>query len=442
MQYLANIINIYSESIVIFCVSLSIALASVLVFRSINAIHDLIMRLVHYVSLGGRRKKSKLLKKKIDDHHSRAHHAKRHDLNPIISPSIENEWEYGGTFNPAAWHDENGQAHLIYRAIGADGVSRLGYATSEDGASFDRLPYPVFFMESPRLQERNAKKKSSAELSADEKRYNPVMYPSGGSWGGCEDPRMVLIDDRFYVTFSAFDGWDFIRIALTTISKDDFLANRWKWSKPLLISPENQINKNWVIFPEKINGKFAILHSISPDIQVDYIDSMTDIARGVKKIKSVFGARKEREEWDTWPRGVGAPPIRTKAGWLVLYHATDKTESYKYKLGAMILDINNPEKVLMRSSKPILAPDEWYENDGKPGVVYVCGAVIQDDILYIYYGGGDRHVCVAHMAIDKLLGWLGENNTVDTSLVHGLRASGTRKVRASQPKPRIKKIKV
>jgi predicted GH43/DUF377 family glycosyl hydrolase len=299
--------------------------------------------------------------------------------------------------------------------------------------SFDRLPYPVFFMESPRLQERNAKKK----LSADKKRYNPVMYPSGGSWGGCEDPRMVLIDDRFYVTFSAFDGWDFIRIALTTISKDDFLANRWKWSKPLLISPENQVNKNWVIFPEKINGKFAILHSISPNIQVDYIDSMTDIARGVKKIKSIFGARKEREEWDTWPRGVGAPPIRTKAGWLVLYHATDKTESHKYKLGAMILDINNPEKVLMRSSKPILAPDEWYENDGKPGVVYVCGAVIQDDILYIYYGGGDRHICVAHMAIDKLLGWLSDNNTVDTSLVRGLGDNGGRQVRA-----RVRKIKV
>jgi predicted GH43/DUF377 family glycosyl hydrolase len=223
---------------------------------------------------------------------------------------------------------------------------------------------------------------------------------------------MVLIDNTFYVTFSAFDGWDFIRIALTTISKEDFLANRWKWSKPVLISPKNQIHKNWVLFPEKIKGKFAILHSISPEIQVDYVDTITDIVRGVKKIKSVFGSKKEREEWDTWPRGVGAPPIRTTAGWLVLYHATDKTESHKYKLGVMILDIENPQKILMRSSQPILSPDAWYENDNKPGVVYVCGAIIQEEVLYIYYGGGDRHVCVAHMPVNKLLDWLKANNTV------------------------------
>jgi beta-1,2-mannobiose phosphorylase / 1,2-beta-oligomannan phosphorylase len=416
-----NFISKYSEFIVIFSTSIIIALIFILILRLINFIYHLIVKLIRFISLSNRRKRSRKLKISIDAHHSKAHHAKRHKQNPLISPSIENEWEYGGTFNPAAWHDENGNAHLIYRAIGIDGVSRLGYAMSENGESFDRLPYPVFFMESPRLLNRNAEKSSKTgsksnclldELATEDKRYDPVMYPSGGSWGGCEDPRMVLIDDRFYVTFSAFDGWDFIRIALTTISKEDFLANRWKWSKPILISPENQINKNWVIFPEKIKGKFAILHSISPEIQVDYIDSLTDIVRGVKKIKSVFGAKKEREEWDTWPRGVGAPPIRTKAGWLVLYHATDKTESHKYKLGAMILDIDNPQIVLMRSSQPILTPDEWYENDGKPGVVYVCGAVIQDDVLYIYYGGGDKHVCVAHMSVDKLLGWLENNNTV------------------------------
>ncbi len=349
---------------------------------------------------------------------SHAEIVRRHASNPVISPSIENEWEYGGTFNPAAWHDEDGTVHLIYRAIGADGVSRFGYASSENGHDFDRLPYPVFFMESPRLMERNleglkrAGNQKEREGHHDSRKYDPVMYPSGGSWGGCEDPRMVLIEDRFYLTFSAFDGWDFIRIALTTISKKDFLEQKWKWSKPVLISPKNEIHKNWVIFPEKIQGKFAILHSISPKIQVDYVDDMKDIVRGVKKIQSVFGSKKEREEWDTWPRGVGAPPVKTEDGWLVLYHATDKTESHKYKLGAMLLDLDNPEKVIARSSRPVLTPDMWYENDSKPGVVYVCGAVLQEGILHVYYGGGDKHVCAAHMPIEKLLSWLRENSTV------------------------------
>jgi len=323
----------------------------------------------------------------------------RNSNNPVISPSIENDWEYGGTFNPAAWRDEQGIIHLIYRAIGADGVSRFGYASSADGVSFSRLPYPIFFMESPRWQQRR-----DAALAAQ--RYDPVMYPSGGSWGGCEDPRMVLIDDRFYLTFSAFDGWDFIRMALTTISKEDFLAQRWKWSKPVFLSPENEIHKNWVIFPEKINNKFAVLHSISPRIQVDYLDDINDIRTGVVKINSEFGAKKPRSEWDTWPRGVGAPPVKTEKGWLILYHATDKSEPHKYKLGAMLLDLENPEKIIARSPSPVLVPDKWYENDSKPGVVYVCGAVIVEDELHVYYGGGDRYVCVARMPVKKILSWL------------------------------------
>ncbi len=325
----------------------------------------------------------------------------RHILNPIITPSPHNEWEAGGTFNPAAWHDETGKIHLVYRAVGNDGVSRLGYAESTDGEVFHKLNYPIFTMENPRcLRGREIK----------DLRYDPVMYPSGGSFGGAEDPRMVAIGDHIYISCSAFDGWDFIRIAVFSIKIDDFINQRWKWSKVLLISPEGEVHKNWVIFPEKIHGKFAILHSLNPKIQVDYVDQLEDLAHGHKKISSAFSGSIERKGWDTKIRGVGAPPVKTKFGWLVLYHATDKEEPHKYKVGALMLDLENPELVVARSPGPLLVPDMWYENDWKPGVVYVCGAVIENGILYIYYGGGDRYVCVAEVPEDNLLTWLMGNH--------------------------------
>ncbi len=329
---------------------------------------------------------------------------KRAPKNPLISPQSFNEWTHGGTFNPAAIKDAQGRVHLIYRAVGSDGVSRLAYASSADGLHFDdHMPYPVFTMINPRQD--------------SQKKYDPVLYPSGGSWGGCEDPRMVHIDDRIYVTFSAFDGWDFIRVGMISIDEDDFFNKRWKWSRPLLLSPAGKVNKNWVLFPERINGKFAVLHSISPEIQIDYVDAFEELAYGSFVINSKFGGGAPRTQWDTWVRGAGPPPIRTSKGWLVLYHAVEKNEPHKYKLGALLLDLKNPKKVIARSPAPILNPDEWYENDWKPGVVYACGATVENDTLYVYYGGGDKHVCIAHIPLGDLIKWLQSEGKVNDQLV-------------------------
>jgi hypothetical protein len=153
-----------------------------------------------------------------------------------------------GTFNPAVYQHKDGTVHLLYRAIGADGVSRVGYASSKDTIHFDeKLSYPVFAMQNPRPIGR------SGEM------YDQKLYPSGGSWYGVEDPRMVEIEGHLYLTFSVFGGWDFVRMGVASISIEDLLAQHWNWSKPKLISPEGQINKNWVLFPEKINGKFVII---------------------------------------------------------------------------------------------------------------------------------------------------------------------------------------
>ena len=179
----------------------------------------------------------------------------------------------------------------------------------------------------------------------------------------------------------------------------------------MLISPPGSINKNWVLFPEKINGKFAILHSISPHVQIDMVDRLEDLATGTRVIKSRFGGDKPRKEWDTWVRGVGPPPLKTDKGWLVLYHAIDKKASRKYKIGALLLDLKNPTKIIARSPAPLLAPDTWYENEEKPGIVYACGAVIDKGTLFVYYGGGDKYVCVAKTPLKKLLDWLVTSGT-------------------------------
>jgi beta-1,2-mannobiose phosphorylase / 1,2-beta-oligomannan phosphorylase len=323
---------------------------------------------------------------------------KKHPSNPIFSPAPYSEWEGAGVFNPAAIQDDDGNIHLLYRAIGGDGMSRFGYAMSRDGFNlWDKSLVPIFSMSSPRYGQK----------------FDPIQYPSGGSWGGCEDPRMVRIDGRIYLTFNAFDGWDFIRMAVSSIDETDFFDRKWKWSKPMLISPPNQVHKNWVLFPEKIKGKFAILHSVNPEVQIDYVDSLENLSHGIQKINSRHGQRAPRVEWDTWVRGAGPPPIKTDQGWLVLYHAVEKSAPSQYKLGAMLLDLNNPKKIIARSPAPLLCPEEWYENDWKPGIVYASGAVVKGDDLLVYYGGGDKHVCIAHISFKELMDSLLEHGKIN-----------------------------
>ncbi|MFA6554040.1 MAG: hypothetical protein WCS89_00880 [Candidatus Paceibacterota bacterium] len=323
----------------------------------------------------------------------------RHHANPILSPQLVREWEHGGTFNPAAIKDDRGIVHLLYRAIGADGISRVGHSSSENGKDFNvRSSYPVF-------EPLPGYGMPDAEKVTGPKKYCPAFYTSGGGWGGSEDPRAVTIDGRVYMTYVAFEGWSSVRIGLTSILLEDLKKGKWNWRRPCLISPPRQVNKNWLIFPEKIHGKFAILHGITPNILVDYVDSL-DALGDTKFIKSSAPRGGRKGFWDNWVRGAGPPPIKTELGWLLLYHAMDRADPNKYKVGAMILDLNDPTKVLYRSPHSILEPDAHYENDGKPGVVYASGAVVIGENLMIYYGGGDKHVCIAETPMKKLLEWL------------------------------------
>lgn len=309
--------------------------------------------------------------------------------NPIIMPVTADSWQSKATFNPTAlYHD--GKVHIIYRAIGHSDESVLGYAKSSDGLSVDaRSSHPVFTHTRSRERSESLPK---------------ISYTSGGGWGGgSEDPRLTLIDGKVYLIYTAFDGWGSIRIALSSISLDDFISNRWDWKKPVLISPPGEINKNWVLFSDKVNNKFAVLHSLSPEILVDYFDDLDELD-GSRFIKSIHQGSPSWYRRDKGIRGVGPAPIKTKYGWLVLYHAMESDNPSHYKLWAMILDLNNPKKILYRGVEPVLEPDQPYENDGfKSGVVYSCGAVVKDGELFVYYGGADTVSCVATANFEKFL---------------------------------------
>ncbi|GBD34146.1 1,4-beta-mannosyl-N-acetylglucosamine phosphorylase [bacterium HR34] len=308
----------------------------------------------------------------------------RYEENPIIAPKEENEWEAWQTFNPTAIVLNN-QVHFLYRAVGKDGISRFGYALSNDGFIIDeRLPYPVYEHKIPRPV------------------FNIYSYFSGGSWGGAEDPRIVRVnnEDTLYMTYTACDNC--LGIAITSIKLEDFLNRRWKWKDPKIISKPGEVHKNWVIFPEKINGKYAILHSINPNISIAYRDSL-EFKEG-EYIESYYKPEFRENCWDNWTRGVGPVPIKTEYGWLIFYHAISANDFGKYKVGAMLLDLKDPTKILVRSPYPILEPNDIYENNGcKSGVVYASGAVVKDGNILIYYGASDSYVCVAYANLEEFL---------------------------------------
>lgn len=320
----------------------------------------------------------------------------RAKLNPILQPG-RYPWTTKAVFNPSAIALA-GRTHLLYRAVGNDGVSRLGYASSSDGITLDvQSAKPAFAVDGIQA------------IPKDVLQGAPVVSSSGSTSGGCEDPRMVHIDRRIYVTFNLYNGWDSIRTAVISIDETDFIQNNFDtWRGPHLLSRAGQIHKNWILFPEKIDGKFAILHSLYGEtedrVRVEYADDIETFTPDKNLVShDPLAMASNQIAWHARMKSAGPPPIKTSRGWLVLYHAMSRKEPSRYKLGAMLLDLSDPAKVLYRAPAPLLFPDMPYENRNKPGVVYACGAVVRDGVLSVYYGGGDTVVCMASIRLDSLL---------------------------------------
>jgi predicted GH43/DUF377 family glycosyl hydrolase len=303
---------------------------------------------------------------------------KRFDGNPIIKPIDESPLESKATFNPTAIY-ENGKVHIIYRSMGDNDTSVMGYATSKDGFNIDeRLPDPIYF---PR-----------EEFESKISRGN----------SGCEDPRITKIDGKFYMCYTAYDARNPPRVALTSIKADDFLNKRWIWTKPVLISPPGIDDKDACIFPEKVNGKYLVMHRFTPSIWIDFVSNLNDFGENKKWLGGIEWFKPRPGKWDSKKVGIGGLPIKTKNGWLLIYHAIG--DDNKYRLGAMLLDLKNPTKIIAILDYPILEPEEWYERGGLTShVVFTCGAVVINDELFVYYGGADKYVGVATVNLNELL---------------------------------------
>lgn len=314
---------------------------------------------------------------------------KRGLMNPIISPRENFFWEEKGTFNPAAIYLKN-KVHLLYRAFSSDNTSTFGYATSLDGYNIDeRLSEPVYL---PREDFENKK------------------IPNGFS--GCEDPRITKVGKELYVCYTAFDGIGPPRVALTSISEKDFLNKEWNWQKPILITPPGLDDKDTCIFPEKFNDGYFVIHRINNEICGDYVKSLSFKDEIIDKCIRLFGPRKNL--WDDAKVGIAAPPIKTKKGWLLLYHGVSKFNNI-YRVGACLLDLNDPTLVLARTTNAIFEPEEEYEKVGiVNNVVFPCGMIQKDDLIYIYYGGGDKVVGVATIKLSTIL----------NTLIHGMKLRG------------------
>jgi len=299
--------------------------------------------------------------------------------NPILKPIPEHAWEKKAVFNAAAV-DLGGSVHILYRAMGDDNTSVLGYAQSRTGVKITR-----------RQSEPAYRPRESFEMK--------LSSPTGNS--GCEDPRITRIGNTLYMTYTAYDGIHPTRVALTSISIKDFLAQKWdKWTVPQLTTPENVNDKDTALLPEKIGGQYMLLHRIDPQICADFLDTLDFKKSRLTRCIEIMGPRPGM--WDSVKIGIAGPPIKTPKGWLLIYHGVSKTSTYR--LGAVLLDLKNPAVVLSRTIDTILEPIEEYERVGQvKNAVFSCGAVARGDTLFIYYGAADTTLAVAKVSLKKLL---------------------------------------
>jgi predicted GH43/DUF377 family glycosyl hydrolase len=296
----------------------------------------------------------------------------RHALNPILLPDPTSDWECYNVFNPGVIY-YNDLFHMFYRAQGLDWISRIGYAVSADGVHWNRLRQPVL---------------------------GPV---DGTDSRGVEDPRLTEIDGVFYMAYTAY-GHEFSGPGEPThagggiqpmIARSDNLMT-WKRLGPIV---RGEDNKDHVLFPRRINGRFVALHRRRPHIWLAYSDDL--LAWPEADMKPIFGPRPEND-WDSLSVGGNGVPIETEHGWLMLYHGYD--EPHVYSLGVCLLDLDDPSRVIHRPKGRIFWPEALWELRGDvPNVVFSNANPVVDGTVYVYYGGADHVIGLATCSLADLL---------------------------------------
>lgn len=316
-------------------------------------------------------------------------------------------FEAKGVLNPAAVKAD-GWVHLFYRALGNDNRSSIGYCRLKGTEVVERMAEPLLV---PELD------------------YEKM---------GMEDPRITIFEGTYYMLYTAYDGFN-ARIAYATST------NLKKWKKGGVLSPgisydkaediyrfsgdlderyrfyERMYRGVWgdeiilwekdaVLFPVRINGMLAMLHRVLPGIQICYFENFSQLNDSywkayLKHLKDCV-VLEPQYSYEKAFIGSGCPPIATEKGWILIYHAVqlDGVRGRVYRVGAALLDLKNPEKVLGRTPVPLFEPKFDYETRGNvDNVVFPTGAVVDEDQIYIYYGCADKNIGVKWVGVDELL---------------------------------------
>jgi len=330
---------------------------------------------------------------------------KKYKGNPIISPNEQNEWESLVTCNPAAWY-ENGVFYLVYRAAGDDydHTIQLGLAKSIDGFHFERV---------------------------SDKPY--MSYIPDNFDGGLEDPRICKIEDTYYMTYAYrpyLPGryWERKTDAVNDMNcpktapkhfVENLSATGLAISKDLKsfkragrITIPDVDNRDVILFPEKIDGKYVRLERpmeyVGKEYNCDGPSTWLNFSDNILEWSDdslYLLAKPEGNGWCSKKTGGSTPPLKTEKGWLILYHGVDG--SGVYRTGAMLLDLKDPRKIISKPSSFIMEPECDYELSGfYDGCVFPTGNVIVNDTLYVYYGASDKYCCVATCSVEDLLAYL------------------------------------
>jgi beta-1,2-mannobiose phosphorylase / 1,2-beta-oligomannan phosphorylase len=320
----------------------------------------------------------------------------RYDDNPILRPNKKNWWESKSVFNCASLYDGK-KIHLLYRAVGEyeDYISRIGYATSDDGFTFTR---------------------SNGIAVGPEEEYEKY---------GIEDPRLFQLESRDYFTYVLPSNYvrEFPTVSTALATTEDYT----EFKRLGIITPRLHDDKDVVYFSAKMHPTSEDMRSTNrPNVNCYFSlhrpTSWIGTSYGVKK-PSIWLAEsfnltsfqryslllRPEQGWEDAKLGAGPPPIKTKRGWLVIYHGVSKSKVYR--IGAAVLDLNEPNIILGRCKHPILEPEKEYETDGDVNnVVFPSGACAIDGKLFLYYGGADKVCCVATANLDSLVKYVLESN--------------------------------
>lgn len=345
-------------------------------------------------------------------------------MNPLISPlhvtPSSPEMAVVSAFNAAAvtWHDETLlmlRVAEVPKDIPEDEVAVPIVTSGESNKNGNKVEVKRFRKDTPGLDTSDPRgvvyngeillsSLSHLRLARSANGYDfeiekaPALFPTEiYEEYGIEDPRMTNIENTVYINYTAVSRYG---VGVALASTKDFKS----YTKHGMILPPE--NKNVVIFPERIDGQYVMMHRPATtglgnqQIWLGFSDDMFH-----------WGAHwplmtKRPGMWDSIRIGAGAVPIKTDYGWLEIYHGVNKEQGYC--LGAVLLDINNPRNILARSNIPFLIPETEYERVGFYGnVVFTCGAVVtgaeKDQVVRIYYGAADQYTCRADIAMEDIL---------------------------------------